>query len=323
MSEVFQSLLLLKTCFASEASPLFLLNTDVVVSTPLFLSTYPFSVLNKTQVVVVDEADIQISNKVGKTGKKDPLFLLIKHLIQADNFKPPMVTLETSDTFSLSNTKPIYEHNIKADENFPKRQFVFVGATMPDSFSQKSKTALPYIRSWLPDIQVVQGEHAHKVAPTAEMEFIDVLEGNKWKHLVECISSYSSDLNLPCKVLVFVNKVETAISLHKKLTLNDSFDSIIVNELKFSSLFALFQKIWHDKISLLHSKINSQTKEEILNQIMFSNRAIVITTDVISRGLDFPNLDLVVQYDFATNAIDILHRAGRTARMGKKGRGKI
>ncbi|XP_065665234.1 uncharacterized protein LOC100215245 isoform X2 [Hydra vulgaris] len=304
--EVFQSLLSLNTCFACEESRLYLLNTDIVVSTALYLSTYPLNVLNETQVVVIDEADIQIASKVGKTGKKDPLFNLIKHFNQADSYKPPIISLDTPNSFLEFN-------------NF-KRQFVFVGATMPDNLSPKSKTAIPYIRSWLPDIQIVHSESAHKVVPTAEMEFIDVLEGNKYKHLVECVSLHCKNKDMPYKILVFVNKVETAINLYKKLTSKINYESILENDAKFTTLFALFHEVWQNNISLLHSNIDNKSREEVFSQILFANRAMIITTDVISRGIDFPDLDMVVQYDFATNAIDILHRAGRTARMGKKGK---
>lgn len=62
---------------------------------------------------------------------------------------------------------------------------------------------------------------------------------------------------------------------------------------------------------------------EIFNEFSSSSRSLIITTDVACRGLDLPDVDIVVQYDFATNIIDVLHRAGRTGRMGKQGKGKF
>ena len=47
---------------------------------------------------------------------------------------------------------------------------------------------------------------------------------------------------------------------------------------------------------------------------------VLVCTDLASRGLDLPELDLVVQYEFAPDAITHLHRAGRTARAGAPGR---
>lgn len=51
--------------------------------------------------------------------------------------------------------------------------------------------------------------------------------------------------------------------------------------------------------------------------------SVLICTDVASRGLDLPNVDLVIEYDPAFSADDHLHRIGRTARLGRDGRALI
>jgi len=45
----------------------------------------------------------------------------------------------------------------------------------------------------------------------------------------------------------------------------------------------------------------------------------MVCTDIAARGLDIPEIDHVVLFDFPLNPIDYLHRAGRCGRAGRKG----
>ncbi|KAF2152575.1 DEAD-domain-containing protein [Myriangium duriaei CBS 260.36] len=54
-----------------------------------------------------------------------------------------------------------------------------------------------------------------------------------------------------------------------------------------------------------------------------STASVLVCTDVASRGLDLPNIDLVVEYDPAFARDDHLHRIGRTARAGRDGRALV
>ncbi|KAJ6406281.1 hypothetical protein OIU84_009914 [Salix udensis] len=60
-----------------------------------------------------------------------------------------------------------------------------------------------------------------------------------------------------------------------------------------------------------------------LNKFKAGECNILICTDVASRGLDIPSVDMVVNYDIPTNSKDYIHRVGRTARAGRSGIGSI
>lgn len=74
----------------------------------------------------------------------------------------------------------------------------------------------------------------------------------------------------------------------------------------------------------LHGSLPQHVRTATLNSFARNREpSVLICTDVASRGLDLPNVDLVVEYDPAFSAEDHLHRIGRTARVGRDGRALI
>ncbi|CAJ0629693.1 4418_t:CDS:2 [Entrophospora sp. SA101] len=70
----------------------------------------------------------------------------------------------------------------------------------------------------------------------------------------------------------------------------------------------------------LYGDIDDRTTklEAFKNQSL--DAKVLVCTDIASRGLDTTFVDHVILYDFPTNMIDFLHRIGRTARIGKRGK---
>jgi len=56
-----------------------------------------------------------------------------------------------------------------------------------------------------------------------------------------------------------------------------------------------------------------------MKQFRRNNHFLLVATDVVGRGLDIYDIDLVINYELPTNIYDYLHRIGRTGRAGKKG----
>jgi len=70
----------------------------------------------------------------------------------------------------------------------------------------------------------------------------------------------------------------------------------------------------------IHGGMPQPKRLAALNKFRAKDRAILVATDVASRGLDIPSVDLVVNFDIPTNGKDYVHRVGRTARAGRSGR---
>lgn len=74
----------------------------------------------------------------------------------------------------------------------------------------------------------------------------------------------------------------------------------------------------------LHGSLQQATRTSTLKSFTKTTEpAVLVCTDVASRGLDLPNVDLVIEYDPPFSKDDHLHRIGRTARAGRDGRAMI
>ncbi|KAL2267402.1 hypothetical protein VTJ83DRAFT_4679 [Remersonia thermophila] len=71
----------------------------------------------------------------------------------------------------------------------------------------------------------------------------------------------------------------------------------------------------------LHGSLPQPVRSATLNAFAkCKDPAVLITTDISSRGLDVPSVDLVIEYDPAFAVADHVHRIGRTARAGRPGK---
>ncbi|XP_019865408.2 probable ATP-dependent RNA helicase DDX47 [Aethina tumida] len=70
----------------------------------------------------------------------------------------------------------------------------------------------------------------------------------------------------------------------------------------------------------LHGQMSQNKRLAALTKFKAKNRSILISTDVASRGLDIPHVDVVINFDIPTHSKDYIHRVGRTARAGRSGK---
>ena len=70
----------------------------------------------------------------------------------------------------------------------------------------------------------------------------------------------------------------------------------------------------------LHGQMSQPKRLGALQKFKSGARDILICTDVASRGLDIPNVDVVLNFDLPGHGKDYIHRVGRTARAGKSGK---
>jgi ATP-dependent RNA helicase DDX49/DBP8 len=101
--------------------------------------------------------------------------------------------------------------------------------------------------------------------------------------------------NVNKSVIIFCNRTATADYLHHLLRLLDH------------------------RVTSLHSKLPQRQRIDNLGRFRASAARILVATDVAARGLDIPEVSLVVNYDVPRDPDDYIHRVGRTARAGRSG----
>lgn len=70
----------------------------------------------------------------------------------------------------------------------------------------------------------------------------------------------------------------------------------------------------------LHGQMSQPKRLGALTKFKAGGRDILICTDVASRGLDIPSVDVVINFDLPGHGKDYIHRVGRTARAGRSGK---
>ena len=77
------------------------------------------------------------------------------------------------------------------------------------------------------------------------------------------------------------------------------------------------------KVGYLHGEIPQSDRKQVLNRFRDGKLDVLVATDVAARGLDVPDVDLVVNYTVAHSGDDHVHRIGRTGRAGRQGKAVV
>jgi len=72
-------------------------------------------------------------------------------------------------------------------------------------------------------------------------------------------------------------------------------------------------------VSHMHGDMDQQQRDVIMKQFRTGSSRVLITTDLLARGIDVQQVSLVINYDLPSNRENYIHRIGRGGRFGRKG----
>ncbi len=101
-----------------------------------------------------------------------------------------------------------------------------------------------------------------------------------------------------------------------------NYDSIIIftsAKSKVHEIVYALRKAGYKNTQGVSSNLEQEEREEVLRGFRSKRTRILVATDVMSRGIDIKEINLVINYDAPRDAEDYVHRIGRTARANTKG----
>jgi ATP-dependent RNA helicase RhlE len=153
--------------------------------------------------------------------------------------------------------------------------------------------------------------------PTRLKDFIDKVA----KGATEIKISVSKTADGVEQLAVLAHDEQKAAILEQKLKAED-FNSVIVftgSKKLADQLGKRFQKLPMES-AVFHSGFEQTERERIMNKFRSGQIKLIIATDILSRGIDIDNIEMVVNYDVPKDPEDYVHRVGRTARANKTGK---
>lgn len=113
------------------------------------------------------------------------------------------------------------------------------------------------------------------------------------------------------------DKIETL----RKLIIAENPAKALVFTSRADQVENIYSKLKYKKIecTALHAKTDKQLRKAAIDRFKSGKIKILITSDLSARGLDIQNVTHIIQMDLPDDTDFFIHRAGRTARAGKKG----
>ena len=162
------------------------------------------------------------------------------------------------------------------------RQTIMFSATMPTNIRQLARA----IMHNLAEVQIAVSRPPETIHQLAA----DVYEGQKTPLLIQLLTEKSLK-----KVILFAGKKQRVKDLTHALSLK------------------------HINARAMHADLEQKERDQVMLDFRNGKVDVLVTTDIVARGIDVDDIPLVINYDVPRDAEDYVHRIGRTARAENSG----
>ena len=112
-------------------------------------------------------------------------------------------------------------------------------------------------------------------------------------------------------------KLDTLCDLYQTLAITQSV--IFLNTRRKVDWLTERMRSKDHTVSATHGDMDQNTRDIIMREFRSGSSRVLITTDLLARGIDVQQVSLVINYDLPTQPENYLHRIGRSGRFGRKG----
>lgn len=248
------------------------------------------------KVHLIDKVDKVVKKfGPGSSQKFDILITTPNRLVYLLKEDKPMINLDNVEWLIVDECDRLFEGGKRGFRDQlasiyqacsgPKVRRAFFSATLSNELLEWSQTALDNIIS-------VRVGLRNTASEDVEQELVFCGDESGKIHALREI--FRKGYEPPC--LVFVQSKERARQLFKELV----YDNVMVDA--------------------IHSDRTQKQREACVQAFRAKKIWVLICTELMSRGIDFKGVNLVINYDFPPNLVSYIHRIGRTGRAQRKGR---
>ncbi|KAE9051027.1 DEAD-box ATP-dependent RNA helicase 25 [Phytophthora rubi] len=159
-------------------------------------------------------------------------------------------------------------------------------------------------------------EELKDVALRDDYAFVDTIEGDDQQTNTQAVQEY-----LVCDLQDVITAVEGVLEEHMK---QSQYKVIVFLPTARSAQYMaqLFQAAGFPNVLEMHSRKSQSARTKAADAFRKGKKVIMFSSDVSARGVDYPDVSLVLQVGL-TDRDQYIHRLGRTARAGMEGRGVL
>lgn len=263
---------------------------NIIVCTPgrllYHLNNSGNLIFNKLSHIIFDEADVLLDMGFEKDIKE-----CLKKISESVN-KKEFTEVEAFKKFKIFLLSATIDYKIRGMTSFLMKGFKSVGFKSDKGKEEKNEKG--------ENIEKDDKDEIENLPSNLRQFYSLVYDEYRLIHLISFL--YTRQAN---KVIIFINNCDS-VDFHKDLLIN----------LKLAEK-QLFDNC---KILAIHGKMKHDERLKVFKEFNSTNKNIFLfATDVIARGLDFPNVEWIIHYDINPNKKDYLNRMGRTARLTSSG----